>query len=171
MQPIYIGIDPAFRKDGFCICIIDECNTIDFKSFKSFDKFANWLYQDAPENAVFCIENSNLQPNTVFKYKDKDGKDLKGNSIALSVGKNMATSQITVYFCKAKYPKTTFDVSPKDKGAKWSDAIFKAVCKENKHAVPTSYKGLGSEQDERDAYALALIAKRLYQSKPFTPKK
>jgi len=38
---IYIGIDPAFRQNGFAVCIIDERREVGFKIFK--DGFLNFL--------------------------------------------------------------------------------------------------------------------------------
>lgn len=157
---IYIGIDPALRKDGFAICIIDEDNTIAFIVFKNgFIDFIRWLYQDAPENAVFCVENANLQ-QMLF---DRSGNIGTVITKALNAGKNMGISQATYDAIKSKYPKTAFGVSPKDKGKKWTDTYFRAMCELEQHEIPKDYKGTAADQDKRDAYLLALLAKKIHK--------
>ena len=69
-----------------------------------------------------------------------------------NVGKNQAVSQCTVDLCKTKY--RVIDCSPKQKGGKWNKATFNIVLSQKKH---TTIKKT-SNQDERDAYKLALIA-------------
>ena len=47
---IYIGIDPAFRKKGFAMAIIDTTdNTVNFKTFRNgFLDFMGWMISDKP---------------------------------------------------------------------------------------------------------------------------
>jgi hypothetical protein len=109
-----IGIDPAFRAQG--------------KMFKSFLDFLRWLTTpgEAPERAIVGIENSNLQ-NVTFDMKGTKGMVAK---ISRNVGANQAASQYTVDACKWHYgDKYVFEVSPKQKGAKWTQAMFRAVAK------------------------------------------
>lgn len=150
---IYIGIDPAFRKDGFCMAMLDsETNEIEYKQFKNgFIDFYQWFLNESPEEAVVAIENSNLQ-NTTF--------DTKGNKVVVArksrdAGKNQAISQITVDICKTKY--TVIDVSPKRKGRKWNDVAYNNVMRSEGITVPRT-----SNQDKRDSAKLVLIAKRGY---------
>lgn len=147
---IFIGIDPAFRKDGFCICIIDKSdNTILFKTFKDgFLGFCSWFLHDGPKTAIICVENSNLQDVNF---------DMRGNKKVISrkgrnVGKNQAISQCVVDLCKTKYK--VIDLSPRQKGRKWNNEFFKIELNKNKHQLNKKT----SSQDERDAYKLALIA-------------
>lgn len=150
----YIGIDPSFRKAGFAVCIIDEDNTVDFKLFKGFLEFLDWLW-DAPRNGVYCVENSNLQ-NLTF--------DMSGNKAIVAkksrdVGKNMAISQCVVDVL-IKMGFETKEVSPKQKGGKKTDKETQLIFKYLKHVEIRNYKGLKGEQDKRDAYQLALIGKK-----------
>lgn len=147
---IFIGVDPAFRANGFAIAIIDKTdNTVLFKVFKDgFLGFTSWFLSDSPEICIVCVENSNLQ-NTTF--------DMRGNKnvIAMksrSVGKNQAISQCTVDLLRTKYK--VVDCSPRQKGGKWNDKQYNAAMKVNKHTTTKKT----SNQDERDAYKLALIA-------------
>ena len=70
-----------------------------------------------------------------------------------NVGKNQAASQYTVDILKAKGYEV-LDISPKDKGGKWTEDGFKWVVK-SKKILLTKAK---PNQDERDALKLALIA-------------
>lgn len=150
---IRIGIDPAFRKDGFGCCIIDESREVAFRYFTGFLDFLLWLWSEespAREAAVsIVIENSNLQDVTFNR-----GKVTRGQYGAQSrdAGKNMAISQCTVDACIAWYgAQKVRGVSPRQKGAKWSKPYAQAVA-----------KGMGLEvkfrkQDDVDAFQLALM--------------
>jgi len=148
---LFIGIDPAFRQNGFAMCIIDTSdNTVYYKMFKNgFLDFVSWFLHDSPERALICVENSNLQ-NKTFSYYKGSKKELE--HISRSVGKNQAISQCVVDLCKTKYK--VVDCSPKDKGAKWNATTYNRILKQQKHKTEKNT----SNQDQRDAYKLALIA-------------
>ena len=168
-QPrIRIGIDPAFRKDGFCVCVIDENKEAQFKTFKNgYLDFMGWLLHDSPDAALVTVENSNLQKVT-FNAKSYAGMLSKLGRFSWApvmsilnrlakhsrdVGKNQAISQITVDSCLAKWGKGSVQsISPRQKGKKWTKTEFKAVVQSEGH---TLYGYTGS-QDQRDAYQLAL---------------
>ena len=147
---IYIGIDPAFRKDGFCMAIIDTSDmTIRFKTFKNgFLDFCSWFLYDSPDKAIICVENSNLQNETFDMTGNKNIVARKSRS----VGKNQAISQCTVDLCKTKFK--VIDCSPKQKGSKWSALQYKSAMQREKIILPKST----SNQDERDAAKLAIKA-------------
>jgi hypothetical protein len=154
---IFIGIDPAFRKNGFCICILDSSDqTIYFKTFKNgFLGFSSWFLHDSPANAVICVENSNLTKATF----NMSGNKYEVARKSRNVGKNQAISQCVCDLCETKYK--TFGVSPREKGKKWSKEEFNRVLYQQKHV---NTKKRATNQDERDAYKLCLIAyrKRFY---------
>lgn len=150
-----IGIDPAFRADGFAVCIIDEEKDVLFRRFSSgLIDFVDWLLGEAPDDAVCVVENSNLN-NGVFQYLRK-GRVAEQRSKAQSVGKNQAVSQIAFDFCKRKWGKNAHEISPQSKGKKLTAAYFKLVVNAEKLNL-LNYSGT---QDERDALQLALIAGR-----------
>lgn len=152
---IVIGIDPAFRKSGFAICIIDEDGEAQGKMFKSFLDFLRWMTApgEAPKNAIVGIENSNLQ-NVTFEMKGTKGMVAK---ISRNVGANQAASQYTVDACKWHYgERNVFEISPKQKGGKWAQATFRAVAKSYKHTIVGRFN-----QDQRDAYQIAIAAKKI----------
>ena len=76
---VYIGCDPAFRKNGFALCI-DDGTELRFLECKNYTNFLGWLLHDSPETAVLCVENSNLQK--AFFHKNDSLQYAK------SVGKN-----------------------------------------------------------------------------------
>jgi hypothetical protein len=151
----FIGVDPAFRKNGFAICIIDNKDkSIDFKVFTTFVDFFGWLINDSPDEAFFCVENSNLQ-QVCFR---------KGQKAAMNAGKNMAVSQLTCDALEAKYTKQyVLGISPKEKGAKITDIkAFDYLLEDHKFTV-FNYNSLVSEQDKRDAYQLAYIGMKRFR--------
>lgn len=155
LRPIYIGIDPAFRKSGFGMCVIDEANTVSFRTFRSFLDFLHWIFsEDAPEKAVVCVENSNLDKIMYAYHRNKTGQAMA--TAARNVGANQAASQYTADACRWKWPETTFDISPRQKGSKWTKEQFYAVARQEGHEVGKC------SQDEMDAYKLALRGKSLY---------
>jgi len=171
---VFIGIDPAFRKSGFCLCCIDtKDNTVSFKTFKNrLMDFMSWVKNDAPnkDDCIICVENSNLQDEFFYTHRAVKGGALltysqskaiksrplsqaESNKSNRDVGKNMATSQMTVDFLGI-FDFKVIDLSPKQKGTKLNEFQFQQIAKQNKHSVPKT-----TTQDERDAYKLALIAK------------
>ena len=151
-RPIVIGIDPAFRKAGFAICIIDEEGEVQGKMFESFLSFVRWLNTpgEAPSAAIVGIENSNLQ-NVTFDIKGTKGAVAK---MSRNVGANQAASQYTVDFCRWHYgDSAVHEISPKQKGRKWTQEQFRAVARQEKHKTIGRFN-----QDQRDAYQIALIA-------------
>ena len=151
---IYVGIDPAFRKYGFCLCCIDTSdNSVTFKTFKNgFIDFCSWIINDAPaqEDCIICVENSNLQDMNFDTTGSRILVAMKGRN----VGKNQAISQNTVDVLMANGFKVV-DLSPREKGGKYTQHIFDNVVKSEGHKVPKKVS-----QDAMDAYKLALLARQ-----------
>ena len=150
---IKIGIDPAFRTAGFCVCIIDG-NDVAFKTFKNgLVDFVFWLIHDRPTEAVrIVVENSDLQKTTfgVPKNISQAEKDKRSRD----VGKNQATSKYTVDFCISYFgAENVHGISPLQKGKKIEcPKIFAGIVKSNGHIIHKK----STTQDERDAYMLAV---------------
>ena len=150
MKNVYIGIDPAFRKNGFTIAIIDEENTISFKAFKNgFYDFLGWLVNDAPQNAVFGIENSNLQKKIFVQTMH----------YAESVGKNKVASQYTVDACSLYFSNSTYEFSPKQKGKKLDHVETVRIIDSNNWILEKKR----TNQDQRDALKLAHLARNKHR--------
>ena len=141
-----IGIDPAFRKNGYGMCIVDYYDkTISFKIFKNgYIDFMSWLMFERPELAKYCVENSNLQ-KAIWLNGTKKGTTTVQKAVC--VGKNQAISQITVdnliVFCGKENVK---DISPKVKGKVMNEQMFKLL---TRGFELINYKGT---EDERAAF-------------------
>jgi hypothetical protein len=167
---IRIGIDPAFRKNGFGICIIDEAGEVGFKKVRSFLDFLFWLMTDAPVENVLCVvENSNLQDVLFYTHRAKSGAlltysqakkaygarpltDGEKTKAAMGVGKNMAISQCVYEACVWKWGKEAVrGLSPREKGAKWSLPYAQAIGRGMGLKLPGKVS-----QDDLDAFQLAV---------------
>ncbi|MGB1216447.1 MAG: hypothetical protein ACPG5P_01140 [Saprospiraceae bacterium] len=158
-QIIFVGIDPAFRKEGFAVAILDEENTVRFKMFKNgFMDFIGWMLNDRPEHLVVGVENSNMEKALFARHK---------NSVAaaMNVGKNQAASQFTVDFCRGVIGKDkVIQISPSQKGKKiTNDLFFRGLVRANGHRLDETYRGLQKEQDKRDAYVILTQARTAYR--------
>lgn len=144
---IRIGIDPAFRKNGFGLCIIDETSDVRFLRLSSFQDFVFWLMTDAPAGGVRCVvENSNLQDVT-FR---RGGRITHSQS--RDAGKNMAISQCVYDLCVWKWGMPCVcGLSPREKGAKWSLPFAQGVARSMGLKLPAKMR-----QDNIDAFQLAV---------------
>lgn len=179
---VIIGIDPAIRKNGQTICIVDESREMRFKSFANFLAFLKWAtdpLEVRKEKALVGIENSNLTEETFWTHKDSKGRlytswqarKIPGLTplskkevakISRNVGKNQAASLITVDVCRWIFGDgRVIEMSPKQKGRKWTDAEFRGVASQEGHKV-FQYKGNANEQDKRDAYQIGLKARQMH---------
>lgn len=151
----YIGVDPSFRKHGFGLAMIDTViKDVTFVIFKDgFLGFQRWM-KECPRfmNAVVCIENSNLQ-NTSFDTTGRKGVVARKSR---NVGTNQAVSQLSVDFCREIDGYLVIEVSPKQKGKKWSIETAMSVI-ESEGLTPNKTK---ISQDEADSLQLALMGKQ-----------
>lgn len=155
-KPVFIGVDPAFRSGGFWACILDMTDkTAAFKCFADVLEYHDWLRSlEAPLSCFVCVENSNLQ-NKSF---DMSGKAVEVARKSRNAGCNMAVSELAYQSSLRRYGKDrAFQVSPKEKGNKWTADQFGAVLKYDGVTIITK----GANQDCRDAYKLAAIARRM----------
>lgn len=153
--PIYVGVDPAFRKGGFWAAILDMTDKT--MVFRPFDLLTwhDWLRSaDAPEMCFVCVENSNLQNQSFDLSGTKTEVARKGRN----VGCNQAVSQLTYESAVLRYgARQVFQVSPKEKGAKITDPrMFLAAMKSDGVLLPPG----PTNQDQRDAAKLAIICRR-----------
>lgn len=151
---ITIGIDPAFRKSGFAIAVLDETGEVEGRNFASLLNFMQWVEsREWPGQTVIVgVENSNLQ-NTTFNMKGNKGEIARRSRNA---GANQAASQYTVDYCRHFFGDAyVFEISPRQKGRKWTQVMFRQVLKQEGHTATGRFS-----QDQRDAYQIALIAKK-----------
>jgi predicted type IV restriction endonuclease len=156
----FIGVDPAFRENGFYVCELvgNEVMFIKIKQFIDFIKYIDNL-SDTKIESYICIENSNETNHTFISPKVKSLAARE--KISRDVGKNQAVSQMSVDYANYRLMFGIYSVSPAEKGIKWDHLTTLAVAKSNGHEL-IRYKGLAVEQDKRDAYKLATIAKSKY---------
>lgn len=151
---VIIGVDPALRKNGFAICIYNVItNEVDFKVMDFID-FIVYIENLNPVDYIFCVENSNLQ-NLTFDMRGNKGIVARKSRNA---GMNQAVSQLTCDLLSRKGFKV-IEISPKEKGHKMNHEQIEIIFGSEKHQNVSNYKGLKGEQDKRDAYKLAIIAK------------
>lgn len=140
-----IGIDPAFRKDGFAYCSLDK-DGLRFYTFKENLNFFAWV-QELPK-AKIAVENSNLTDTT---FPRKGESMLVYGKRSRNVGKNQAMSQLAIDFLRS-LGHTVIDVNVTKKGKKKDQKWVKMVA--------ASYKwpflNLPKNQDERDAFVCLL---------------
>lgn len=107
----YIGIDPAFRKNGFVICIINEQSEVDFITFKDFTAFLDWVFT-APL-AIYTVENSYLQDLTFDMRGSKpEGDRCPGGNHGAPQSTPSASASASVMSCnRSTRTETTFNVS------------------------------------------------------------
>lgn len=151
---IFIGVDPAFRAGGFWACLIDrKISEVRFERFDNVLAWFGWLQWSAP----FCfiaVENSNEQ-NASF---DMSGTKAEVARKARNVGTNQAVSQLAVEAVRRVLGgECVWSVSPEKKGAKWDEKTAQAVAKSERLEIPAK-----TNQDQRDALKLALLAEREY---------
>jgi len=171
-----IGIDPAFRTDGFCVCVIDTDKTVRFLMFKDgLLSFMSWLLYDSPEAAYCCVENSNLQNSTfavtamltrirgAMAAPVVRNMVLQASKISRNVGANQAASQYTYDICRLRWGTSAYEVSPREKGAKKTHAQVALIARSYGHIFGKEYRA--GKQDMRDAYMLALLAEQ-FSKKP-----
>ena len=151
---IIIGIDPAFRKTGFAAAIIDETGEVEGRMFRGLLDFMEWVEsKEWPGQTIIVgVENSNLQ-NKTFDMRGNKGEIARRSRNA---GANQAASQYTVDYCRHFFGREyVFEISPREKGKKYTQVEFRQVMKQEGHRAAGKFN-----QDQRDAYKIALIARK-----------
>lgn len=149
-----IGLDPAFRKNGFGYCVLEmegkKVVNVSFDTFPDFMAFFQWVMSFDSE-AIFGVENSNLQNSTFGRYHS-GAKGL--NKISRNVGANQAVSQITVDILKWRFEgKNVIEFSPKEKGSKWS--LYEA--QSALVGLNVANSKVKMTQDQRDALKISIL--------------
>lgn len=153
-QKTIVGIDPSSQDGKFAVCAIKGLSVM-FWKLNSFIGFLQWIKQREFNGRVhFVVENSNLQNITFGSSKESKRKLSIAaiEKISRNIGKNQQCSQATVDYLISMYgADSVTELSPKQKGAKWSEAFARGVAKGNNHVIGKQFG-----EDKRDAYQLAL---------------
>ncbi len=161
-QPIYVGVDPAFRKNGFWAAILD--GNAKQMTFKAFDLLTwhDWLRSDeAPAVCFVMVENSNLQNLTFNRHLTGSLSEKFRKS--RNVGANQAVSELAYQSALRRYgPRFAFEISPEAKGQKIVDQrVFEGLMRsEGIELPPGEFVKKEAAQDKRDAAKLALMMRR-----------
>lgn len=148
-----IGVDPAFRKKGMAVAVIDtENKTVYAKQMNGvieFYLFISLLDKDDVESII--IEDASLQNVTFLKSKNPN----VAARLSRNVGMVQAVSAQIVQVAEEKFgEEKVYAISPKEKGTKIYDhALFCAYLR----SVGLVFIGNKSSQDVRDAVKIASI--------------
>lgn len=135
------------------MCFLDLTErTATFRTFRDvliFDRFLHGA--DAPERAILCVENSNLQNVNFDMTGDRPELAKKGRN----VGTNQAVSELAVRSAVDRYGAfCVMNISPREKGKKYAEPVFFAALRADRMKT----YGYTGSQDQRDAYQLARMA-------------
>ena len=166
---ILLGLDPAFRENGFAVAMYDPEDLFEplrFVIFRNAGCFIGWLVNDAPVLAYACVENSNLDSAVYHLHNRMNARTAA--AVGIRVGKNQAISQLAVDLLKNRYGKhNVLEVSPSKKGGKVYPARVAAVDVvelTGKNPSPDIAEALKSE-DCRSALMMLMRAKKQYRLK------
>ena len=160
---IFQGIDPAMRDEGTSVCRISGGNVYFYRY--ELDEILYWIYQSEP--GIFLSirwENAALQRNKRFAGH-------KARNVEAVIGFCKAMDKAMIFLRQIRPDVEIIGVSPKQKGRKMSDAEFWADMKMNglEVAKPPKIHARTKKhyynQDDRDAYKLAMQARQEYRLK------
>lgn len=164
---ILLGLDPAFRENGFAVAMYDPEDLFEplrFVIFRNAGCFIGWLVNDAPVLAYACVENSNLDSAVYHLHNRMNARTAA--AVGIRVGKNQAISQLAVDLLKNRYGKhNVLEVSPSKKGGPVYSARVAAVDVvelTGKNPSPDIAEALKSE-DCRSALMMLMRAKNQYR--------
>ncbi len=158
---VIIGLDPAFREGGFGAATIEN-GVVTFGNIKNFADFLEFC-DIAPDGALWCVENSNLD-NTTYQYL-RGGNTRTLMAKSRDVGKNQAISQVVCDYLVKKFgAERVTAISPRQKGAKWGVFNGKrnmSIAREIARTVgeQSGLKSVGwqtATPDEVDAFQVAM---------------
>ena len=166
---ILLGLDPAFRENGFAVAMYDPEDLFEplrFVIFRNAGCFIGWLVNDAPVLAYACVENSNLDSAVYHLHSRMNARTAA--AVGIRVGKNQAISQLAVDLLRNRYGKhNVLEVSPSKKGGKVYPARVAAVDVvelTGKNPSPDIAEALKSE-DCRSALMMLMRAKKQHRLK------
>ena len=156
---IFGGIDPAARRYGFAVCLIDyEANTVTFTRLKDPGEFFSMAL---PEKAFWAVEHSGLQ-NSTFR---KSGNPRLAARLSRNAGANQAVSGMVVKRLQAVYGKNAVAaVAPNRKGRVLkNEAIIRAAIAAEGLTIVAAKALL---EDDFVAYHMAKMARNNAKTNP-----
>lgn len=152
----YIGVDPAIRLNGMAACFIKPDKEVEFKKYKRFVDFLedSFHWHKDYEKVVVLVEDSSLQNVT---FNSSINRAILSR-ISRKVGMNQAASRIAYEWIKENGCEA-YNISPLQKGSKWTKETFMKVFQNEGYKFEPNYKPAKISQDEIDCFTLALQAK------------
>jgi len=152
---IFIGVDPALRINGMAACFIKDNKMVKFTKYKRFVDFI----LDVPTwkafvNPIVLVEDSSLQNVT---FRSSINRAILSR-MSRNAGMNQAASRIAYEWIKVNGLQA-YNISPEQKGKKWSKEIFLKIFEREGYKFESHFKPTKISQDEIDCFTLALQAK------------
>ena len=149
-----IGVDPAIRINGMAACFIECDKQVVFKKYKRFVDFLKDSVRWKLLKPVVIIEDSSLQNIT---FNNSTNRAILSR-MSRNVGMNQAASRIAYEWIKDNGCEA-YNISPEQKGKKWSKEIFLKIFEREGYKFEPDFKPAKISQDEIDCFTLALQAK------------
>jgi hypothetical protein len=151
----FIGVDPALRINGMAACYIKDNKEVKFTKYK---RFVDFIF-DVPTwkafvNPVILVEDSSLQNIT---FRSSINRAILSR-MSRNAGMNQAASRIAYEWIKENGLQA-YNISPEQKGKKWSKEIFLKIFDREGYKFEPHFKPAKISQDEIDCFTLALQAK------------
>ena len=151
----YIGVDPAIRINGMAACFIKPNKEVEFKKYKRFvDFLKDSIFWKNLGNPVVMVEDSSLQNIT---FNNSTNRAILSR-MSRNVGMNQGASIIAYEWIKDNGCEA-YNISPEQKGKKWSKEMFLKIFEREGYTFEPDFKSAKISQDEIDAFFLALMAK------------
>ena len=137
------------------VCFIKDNKEVKFTKYKRFVDFI----LDVPTwksfvNPVILVEDSSLQNVT---FKSSINRAILSR-MSRNAGMNQAASRIAYEWIKENGLQA-YNISPEQKGKKWSKEIFLKIFEREGYKFEPHFKSAKISQDEIDCFTLALQAK------------
>ena len=137
------------------VCFIKDNKEVKFTKYKRFVDFI----LDVPTwksfvNPVILVEDSSLQNLT---FRSSINRAILSR-MSRNAGMNQAASRIAYEWIK-EHGLQAYNISPEQKGKKWSKEIFLKIFEREGYKFEPHFKPAKISQDEIDCFTLALQAK------------
>jgi hypothetical protein len=135
-------------------CFIDPYKGVVFIKYKRFVDFLKDSVQWRLLNPIVMVEDSSLQNIT---FNNSTNRAILSR-MSRNVGMNQGASRIAYEWIK-EYGCEVYNISPEQKGKKWSKEMFLKIFEREGYKSELDFKPVKISQDEIDCFSLAIQAK------------